>query len=127
MAMTEPLPAEGSTDWYAWASEIHADVNAAAPKKAATTQSGTTYTVDADDDDTSVIHTNASAVAVTIPTGLAVGHRSLHFAAGAGGLSLTTTGNTLLGSSPNVAVAQNEAIYVEVTASNTLLVVGGTS
>lgn len=99
----------------------------AVPKKAATTQSGTTYTVDADDDDSTVICSNAAAVAVTIPTGLTVGYRVLLFAAGAGGLSLTTTGNTLLGSAPNVAVAQNQGIYVEVTASNTLLVLGGTA
>ena len=97
----------------------------AVPKKAATTQTGTTYTVDADDDDSTVILSNAAAVAVTIPTGLTVGYKVLLASVGAGGLSLTTTGNTLLGSSPSVGVAQNEAIYVEVTASNTLLVLGG--
>jgi hypothetical protein len=94
---------------------------------AATTQSGTTYTVDADDNASTVICTNAAAVAVTIPTGLAVGWRALIASAGAGGLSLTTTGNTLVGSAPKVAVAQNQGIYVEVTASNTLLVLGGTA
>jgi hypothetical protein len=28
MPMTEPLPSSGSTSWYAWATEIHNDVNA---------------------------------------------------------------------------------------------------
>ena len=29
MGMTEPLPAEGATSWYPWATEIHADVDGA--------------------------------------------------------------------------------------------------
>lgn len=98
----------------------------------ATTQSGTSYQIDADDDMTTVVCSNASLVTVTIPTDatddLRDGYRVMLFASGAAGLTLSTTGITLLGSSPNKTIAQNEGIYLEKTASaNTWLLVGGTA
>lgn len=98
----------------------------------ATTQSGTTYTVDADDNNSTIVLSNSSQVTVTLPTDasddLVDGFRCLLFAAGAGGVTLSTSGLTLLGSSPNTTIAQNEGLYVEKTATaNTWLVVGGTS
>lgn len=98
----------------------------------ATTQSGTTYTIDSDDDCTTVICSNASQVTVTIPTDasddLRDGYRVMLFASGAGGLTLSTTGITLVGSSPNKTVSQNEGIYLEKTGTaNTWIIVGGTA
>lgn len=100
--------------------------------KTATTQSGTTYTIDADDHNTTVIFSNASAVTVTIPTDasddLIDGYRVMLFSSGAGGLTLSTTGITLVGSSPNKTISQNEGIYLEKTGTaDTWIVVGGTA
>lgn len=100
--------------------------------KTATTQSGTTYTIDADDHNTTVILSNAAQVTVTIPTDasndLIDGYRVMLFSSGAGGVTLSTTGITLVGSSPNTTIAQNEGLYLEKTGTaNTWIVVGGTS
>lgn len=69
--------------------------------KAATTQTGATYTITGTDRDATVILSNASAVTVTVPTNAAnplpIGYRTSLFAAGAGGLSLSTTGLTFTG------------------------------
>lgn len=92
------------------------------PKRVAVVNTAITYNVTAADDERTVVHTNAGAVVVTIPTGLAVGHQTLHVAAGAGGLSLTTTGNTLVGNAPATSTTQNGTIYVEVSATDTLIV-----
>jgi hypothetical protein len=96
-----------------------------------TTQSGTSFTVDGDDANSTIVCSNAALVTVTLPTdasdNLRVGFRCLLFAAGAAGVTLSTTGLTLVGSSPNDTIAQNEGLYVEKTGSNTWLVLGGTS
>lgn len=100
-------------------------------RKPATTQSGTTYTIDADDEWSMVALSNAAAVTVTIPTNAAtalpVGYRCLLLSTGAGGVTLTTTSLTLLGSSPNTTIAQNEAMYVEKTATDTWAIIGATA
>ena len=74
---------------------------------------------------------NAAEVTVTIPLNAAVafetGTRVVLLSTGAGGVTLSTSGITLLGSSPNTTVAQNEALYLEKTATNTWGVVGGTA
>ena len=92
----------------------------------ATTVSGTTHTVVEANVNRTVICSNAALVTVTIPTGTA-GWRLMLFASGAGGVTLTTTGLTLVGSSPNKTIAQNEGIYVEWTAASTVMLVGGTA
>lgn len=96
-----------------------------------TTQSGTTYTLATADAFSQILLTNASQVTVTIPTNASVaipiGSRIQLFAAGAGGVTLSVTGITLNGSSPNLTIAQNEALWLEKTATNTWTVVGGTS
>jgi len=96
----------------------------------ATTQTGTTYSLTAANNNTSVIMSNAALVSVTVPTNattaLAVGYRALIVAAGAGGVTLVTTGITLIGSAPKVKVAQNQGLYVEKTATDTWIVLGGT-
>ena len=113
---------------------VKAYVDAEVPEstKVATTQSATTYTIDADDHNTTVILSNAAAVTVTIPTDasddLIDGYRVTLLSTGAGGATLSTTGITLLGSSPNTTISQNEAMYLEKTGTaNTWMVIGATA
>lgn len=97
----------------------------------ATTQSGTTYTLALTDAHSMIYCSNAAEVTVTIPVNASVafatGARVVLLSTGAGGLTLSTTSITLLGSSPNTTVAQNEAIYLEKTATDTWAVIGGTA
>ena len=90
------------------------------------TVAGATATLIDDDNGVVNIYTEASEVTVTL-TDLSVGHETVLVAAGAGGLTLNTTGMTLIGSSPSTTVAQNEALFVKQTAASTWLVLGGTS
>lgn len=97
-----------------------------------TTQSGTAYTIAAGDHGGTVILSNAAQVTVTIPTDAADdlkdGYQTMLVSSGAGGVTLSTTGITLIGSSPNTTIAQNEGMWLQKTSSaNTWIVVGGTS
>jgi hypothetical protein len=94
--------------------------------------SGTTDTLAAGDVNVPIRYTNTSLVTVTIPTDasddLADGFTCILYSEGAGGVTLSTTGITLTGSSPNTTIAQNEALVVIKTAvANTWMVIGGTS
>ena len=94
--------------------------------------SGTTDTLADADHGVTNRYTNAAAVTVTLPTDAADdlpdGFWTLLVAEGAGGLTLSTTGVTLAGSSPNTTIAQNEALMVQKTAvANTWNVIGGTA
>ena len=97
----------------------------------ATTQSATTYTIDADDEGTVVFLSNAAAVTVTIPTNastaLPIGYRVTLVSTGAGGVSLTTTSLTLAGSSPSTGCAQNEGLFCEKYATDSWVILGGTA
>ena len=97
----------------------------------AITYTGTTDTLALTDAGALIYYSNASQVTVTIPTNASVafatGTRMVLMSTGAGGLTLTTTSLTLLGSSPNLTIAQNEALYIEKIATDTWAVVGGTS
>lgn len=93
------------------------------------TVAGTTDTLAATDNGKVNVYSNASAVTVTIPTDasddLADGFECLLLAAGAGGLSLDTTGITLIGDSPSTTAAQDQSIYVKKTSTaNTWIVIG---
>jgi len=93
---------------------------------------GTTDTLDADDHGVTIRYTNASQVTVTIPTDasddLPDGFWCMLFAEGAAGVTLSTAGVTLAGSSPNTTIAQNEAMIVQKTATaNTWIVLGATA
>ena len=98
---------------------------------AATNQTGTTYTLALTDAHSTIYCSNAAEVTVTIPVNASVafdvGARVVLLSTGAGGLTLSTTSITLLGSSPNTTVAQNEALYLEKTATDSWAVIGGTS
>lgn len=94
----------------------------------AQTVTGTTDTLAAADARRLTLYSNASAVTVTVPTAtFSAGDWFLLQSTGAGGLTLSTAGITLNGSSPKVTVAQNEALYIEFTAANTITVLGGTA
>lgn len=96
------------------------------------TETGTSFTLSSTHDGRTVICSNASAVTVTIPTDagddLRDGFRCVLVATGAGGVTLSTSGITLLPTTPNKTVATGEGIYVEKsTAANTWVVLGGTA
>lgn len=96
------------------------------------TETGTSFTLSSTHDGRTVICSHASLVTVTIPTDagndLRDGYRCVLVATGAGGVTLSTSGITLLPASPNKSVAIGEGIYVEKsTAANTWVVLGGTA
>jgi hypothetical protein len=97
---------------------------------AASTQSGTTYTLALSNVFGTVMLSNAALVTVTIPTNASVafptGTQIALHSLGAGGVTLTTTSLTLNGS-PNKTIAQNEIMVLEKTATDTWSVYGGTA
>ena len=74
---------------------------------------------------------NAALVTVTIPLNsaepFAIGAQFAIHSKGAGGITLSTTGITINGSSPNTTIAQNEVMVLEKTGTDTWSVYGGTS
>lgn len=90
---------------------------------------GTTDTLAAADNGKVNIYTETTLVTVTLPTDasddLADGFECVLVAAGAAGITLSTTGITLIGDSPSTTAGQDQSIYVKKTATaNTWLVVG---
>lgn len=95
-------------------------------------KTATTDTLTAAQHGHTVRYSNAAQVVVTLPTDasedLPDGFWALLFAEGAGGLSVNTTGITLVGSSPFTAISQNEVLFVMKTpVANTWMVIGGTT
>jgi len=96
----------------------------------ATTQSGTTYTLDLSDVFSTVMFSNAALVTVTVPTNASVAFpvgTQISLQSLGGSVTLTTTSLTLNGSSPNTTIAQNEIMVLEKTGTDTWSVYGGTS
>jgi len=95
-----------------------------------TTETGTTHTLGLANGWSTVIYSNAAAVTVTVPTNATVAFpvetTMLLVAAGAGGISLTTAGLTLIGSSPLVGCAQNEGLWLRKVDTDSWVVLGGT-
>ena len=95
-----------------------------------TTEIGTTHTLALANGWSTVIYSNAAAVTVTVPTNATVAFpvetTMLLVAAGAGGISLTTAGLTLIGSSPLVGCAQNEGLWLRKVDTDSWVVLGGT-
>lgn len=95
-------------------------------------RTGTTDTLIASQHGNTIRYSNAAQVVVTLPTDAANdlpdGFWALLFAEGAGGLTVNTTGLTLVGSSPFTAISQNEVLFVMKTpVANTWMVIGGTT
>ena len=97
----------------------------------ATTQAGTTYTLALADEFSMVLCSNAALVTVTVPTNASVaftvGTQIALQSTGAGGVTLTTTGLSLNGLSPNTTIAQNEVMVLEKTDTDTWSVLGATA
>jgi hypothetical protein len=97
----------------------------------ATTEAGTTYTLATAD--SFKIMSNAALVTVTIPlfasVAFADGDQVVVQSSGAGGVTLSVTSITLIGSSPNLTIAQNEALFLKCVdaSADTWSVVGGTA
>jgi hypothetical protein len=96
-----------------------------------TTETGTTYTLAIADG--FKIMSNAALVTVTIPlfasVSFADGDQVVVQSSGAGGVTLSVTSITLIGSSPNLTIAQNEALFLKCVdaSADTWSVVGGTA
>jgi hypothetical protein len=91
-----------------------------------------TDTLSAADHGHTIRYTNAGLVTVTIPTDgsedLVDGFWCALYAEGAAGVTLSTAGITLTGSSPNTTISQNEVMVVMKTATaNTWMVLGATA
>jgi len=94
---------------------------------ATATVTGTTDTLDANDDAKVILYTSATAVTVTLAN-LTTGHETVLVCLGAGGLSVAAGGMSYANSfTPNLTVAQGEALFVKQTAASTWIVLGGTA
>lgn len=95
---------------------------------AAPTVTGTTYTLALADHFYSIIFSNTGFVTITIPTNasvpLPIGFQVLLVSGGVGGLGVLTTGLTLIGA-PKVNISQGNGLYLEKTAINTWIILGG--
>jgi hypothetical protein len=98
---------------------------------AATTRSGANRTLVLTEANHTVMFSASGLTTVTIPLNSAVAFPTgtsvaLH-STGAGGLTLSTSGITINGSSPNTSISQNEIMVIEKTATDTWSVYGGTA
>lgn len=111
--------------------EVQGSLNVVGGFEPAGTGTGTSLTLAASDANRTTIMSNAAQVTVTIPLNsaepFAIGAQFALHSTGAGGVTLSTTGITLNGSSPNTTIAQNEVMVLEKTGTNTWSVYGGTS
>ena len=93
-------------------------------------KTGTTYSLGLDDART-LYFSDGSQVTVTIPTNattaIDIGTRVLLVSTGAGGLTLSNAGVTLLPATPYKTVSQGESIYLEKVAADLWIVLGGTA
>jgi hypothetical protein len=110
------------TEWVTWGTD----------RKVKASDGASAWTLSAEDEGRTMLCTSASLTTVTIPTeasvSLPIGYKVTLFAEGAGGVTLSSTGIAFEGSgSPNVTIAQDEALYLEKTNTNSWLVLGGTS
>ena len=97
--------------------------------RAAVNYTGTTQTLALTDAERTLYFDNAAQVTVTIPTNASVafltGTRIVVYSAGAGGVTLSTAGLTVLGA--NTTCDQYEAMYLEKYDTDSWIVIGGTS
>ena len=92
------------------------------------TVAGATYTLQAADNGEVLVFTNAGAVAVTVPAGLAVGFSCTIIQVGTGQVSLTASGTTLrLVGAANKTAAQYAVMTVFSHVTNEFIVGGNVS
>jgi hypothetical protein len=107
------------------------DAVAASPSVPPTTESATTYTLAVSDINSYKIMTAAALVTVTIPlfanVEFADGDMVGIFAAGAGGVTVSVTGLSLIGSSPNLTIPQNKSLLLTCAdaSADTWIIAGG--
>lgn len=127
-AITSPIEGQfaylSDNNWLTWY-----DGSSWIMNQAAVNYTGTTDTLALTDAERTLYYSNASQVTVTVPTNASVafpvGTRIVVYSTGAGGITLTTTSLTILGT--NVTCAQYEAMYLEKYATDSWIVIGGTS
>ena len=113
--------------------EVQGNINVVGGFHPAGTRTGNTRTLEAADANRTTMFAppGGARVTVTIPLNsaepFAIGAQFALHSTAANGLTLSTTGITLNGSSPNTTIAQNEVMVLEKTGTDTWSVYGGTS
>ena len=111
--------------------EVQGSMNVVGGFHPAGTRTGANRTLVPADANRTTMFSNAALVTVTIPLNsaepFAIGAQFAIHSTGAGGVTLSTTGITINGSSPNTTIAQNEIMVLEKTGTDTWSVYGGTS
>lgn len=127
---TQPgdLGTAAAQDVAAFATGAEGDLATTALQPGATaTVTGTTDTLASGDDQATNLYTAAGAVTVTLAN-IATGHESVLVCLGAGGLTVAAGGMSFANSfTPQLTVAQGEALFVKQTAASTWIVLGGTA
>ena len=96
-------------------------------RPAVATVPGATDTLAAGDDGVTILYTAAGLTTVTLAD-IAVGFEAVLVCLGAGGLTVAAGGQSFAnGFTPQLTVAQGEALYVKQTAASTWVVLGGTA
>ena len=111
--------------------EVQGSLNVVGGFEPADTRTWHTRTLVPDDANRTTMFSNSALTTVTIPLNsaepFAIGAQFAIHSTGAGGVTLSTTGITINGSSPNTTIAQNEVMVLEKTGTDTWSVYGGTS
>ena len=111
--------------------EVQGSMNVVGGFEPADTRTWHTRTLVPDDANRTTMFSNSALTTVTIPLNsaepFAIGAQFAIHSTGAGGVTLSTTGITINGSSPNTTIAQNEVMVLEKTGTDTWSVYGGTS
>jgi hypothetical protein len=111
--------------------EVQGSMNVVGGFHPAGTRTGANRTLVPADANRTTMFSNAALVTVTIPLNsaepFAIGAQFAIHSTGAGGITLSTTGIPINGSSPNTTIAQNEVMVLEKTGTDTWSVYGGTS
>ena len=111
--------------------EVQGSMNVVGGFHPAGTRTGANRTLMPHDANRTTMMAAAGLTTVTIPLNsaepFAIGAQFAIHSTGAGGVTLSTTGITINGSSPNTTIAQNEIMVLEKTGTDTWSVYGGTS
>lgn len=95
----------------------------------ALTKTNNVYNLFVADHGKTAMYTNAGLVTVTLSPSMPVGSIYVLVSLGAGGLTVTLGAGVTYanGYTPKTTIARGESLYLEVTATNTYLVIGGTA